>query len=324
MTGVDLIEQVEGLPDGGADRLAAVDELPAVADVGIEVRQKLLGHFDAYLGHTLRISDTVINVPTRFGGFYYSVRERSVTMTEYTRRGVLAALGAGMAVTAGTTVAGADDHEREQEDVARVVHLSPDAPALDIYVDGELWFEGVEPLTLQEGATPAEPGTYDVTAVPTGEESGNALVETETTIEPGPSTLAVIGEVCALSGNGFDLVALKGEFGPTRAGHARVRVVHASPDTPTVDVETESGETIAEGLSFGESRTKEIPAGETIVAVRSTDGTTLARFEIAPEAGHVYSAFGVGYQDPESAPEAAPDDLGFSLAISEDAAPGEQ
>ncbi|KYH25177.1 hypothetical protein HAPAU_27610 [Halalkalicoccus paucihalophilus] len=243
-------------------------------------------------------------------------------MTEYTRRGVLVGIGAGMAVTAGTTVAGADDHEREN--VARVVHLSPDAPALDIYVDGELWFEGVEPLTLQEGATPTEPGTYDVAAVPTGEGLGNALVETEAEIEPGPSTLAAIGEVCALSGNEFDLVALKSEFGPTQADHARVRVVHASPDTPTVDIETESGVTIAEGLSFGESRIKEIPAGETVVPVRSTDGTTLARFEIAPEAGHVYSAFGVGYQDPESAPESAPDDLGFSLAISEDAAPGEQ
>lgn len=243
-------------------------------------------------------------------------------MTDYTRRGVLAALGAGMAVTAGTTVAGADDHE--QENVARVVHLSPDAPALDIYVDGELWFDGVEPLTLQEGAKSTEPGTYDVAVVPTGEGIENALLETETTIEPGPCTLAAVGEVCSLSDDGFDLVALKGDFGPTAADHARLRVAHASPDTPTIDVKTEAGETVAEGLSFGEAQTMEVPAGETVVAVRSTDGKTIARFAIETEAGHVYSAFGVGYQDPESAPEEAPDDLGFSLAISEDAAPGEQ
>ncbi|MDL5363535.1 DUF4397 domain-containing protein [Halalkalicoccus sp. NIPERK01] len=245
-------------------------------------------------------------------------------MTDYTRRGVLAGIGAGIALTAGTTVAGADDHERKQEDVARVVHLSPDAPALDIYVDGELWFEGVEPLTLQQGATPAEPGTYDVAAVPTGEDSENALVETEIDIEPGPCTLAAVGEVCALSGNAFDLVALKGDFGQTKADHARLRAVHASPDTPTIDVRTEAGETIAQGLSFGDAQTAEVPAGETVVAVRAADGKTLARFKLEPEAGHVYSAFAVGYQDPGSAPEAAPDDLGFSLALSEDAAPGEQ
>lgn len=243
-------------------------------------------------------------------------------MTDYTRRGVLAGIGAGIALTTGTTAAGADNHE--QENVARVVHLSPDAPALDVYVDGELWFEAVEPLTLQKGATPTEPGTYDVAVVPTGEGIENALVETETTIEPGPCTLAAVGEVCALSGNEFDLAALKGDFSPTQAGHARIRVTHTSPDTPTVDVETEDGLTIAEELSFGDSRTTEIPADETVVAVRSTEGTPLARFEIAPEAGHVYSAFGVGYQEPESAPEEAPDSLGFSLAISEDAAPGEQ
>ncbi|ADJ13792.1 DUF4397 domain-containing protein [Halalkalicoccus jeotgali] len=245
-------------------------------------------------------------------------------MTEYTRRGVLAALGAGMALSAGTTVAGADTHDRNQENVARVVHLSPDAPAIDVHVDGELWFEGVEPLTLQEGTTPAEPGTYDVAVVPTGEGVENALLETETTVESGPSTLAALGEVCAVSGNEFDLVALTDDYSPPPSGQARLRAVHASPDTPAVDVMTEGGTMVAEGLSFGDSRTTAVPAGETVVAINATDGKTIARFEIAPEAGRVYSAFGVGYQDPESAPDAAPDGLGFSLAISEDAAPGEQ
>ncbi len=246
-------------------------------------------------------------------------------MTDHTRRSVLAALGAGMAATAGTAVVGADDHGSTQDgtNIARAVHLSPDAPAIDIYVGGERWFEGVEAPTLQSGSTPTEPGTYDVGAVPAGEGIENALLETEFTIEPGPCTLAAIGEVCALSGHDFDLVALKGDFSPTEAGHARVRAVHASPDTPAGAIETEAGETIAAGLSFGEAQTAQIPAGETVVAVREKDGKTLARFAVEPEAGHVYTAFGVGYQDPDSAPENAPDEFGFSLAISEDAAPGE-
>jgi hypothetical protein len=51
--GVDLIEDVQRLPDGRADRVAPIDELPVVADVLVEVLEQLLGNLDAYLGHLL-------------------------------------------------------------------------------------------------------------------------------------------------------------------------------------------------------------------------------------------------------------------------------
>lgn len=243
-------------------------------------------------------------------------------MTDYTRRSVLAAAGAGLALTAGSTVAGADDHDTD-DDGARAVHLSPDAPALDIYVEGELWFEGVESLTVQDHYMPSEPGVYEVAAVPAGGELADALVVTDCEIESGPCTLAAVGEVCDLSGNPLDLVALKDDFGPTEEGHARFRAVHASPDVPAVDVKTEDGTTVAEDLAFGEAATAELPAGETVLSI-AADGETLARFALEPAAGSVYSAFAVGYRDPEAAPEDAPDDFSFSLALSEDATPGER
>src|SRR6056297_313129 len=54
---VDLVEDVEHLPDRRPDGLAAVDELALLADVVVQVGEELLGHFDAYLGHTRRISE---------------------------------------------------------------------------------------------------------------------------------------------------------------------------------------------------------------------------------------------------------------------------
>jgi hypothetical protein len=247
-----------------------------------------------------------------------------------TRRGVLAAIGTGFAMSATAGMAGANEEAEDAEEVeagedaARVVHLSPDAPALDVYVDGELWFEGVEPLSVRDHFTPSEPGTYDVAAVPTGEDPEDAIYETECVVEGGPCTLAIIGELCDVSDAPFDLVALHEDHGETEADHARVKAVHASPDAETVDVAIEDGETVGEGLAFGESVTSEVRAGEGVLTVRGSEGGMSERFEIDLEPGHVYTVFAIGYLEPESAPEDAPDDLSFMLAITQSAEPGER
>ena len=242
-------------------------------------------------------------------------------MVDQTRRTVLSAVGTGVALSATGAVGGAA--EEEQEDAARVVHFSPDAPTLDIHVENEVWFESVEALTFEEHYMPSEPGTYDVAAVPAGESREAALVEAECVVEPGPCTLAVVGEVCAVADAHLDLIALKDDFEPTEQNHARVRMMHASPDAPMIDVRTENGTTIAEGISFGETATVEVPADETVLVVSEAEGETIARFPLDPEAGHVYSAFGAGYLDVKNAPEDA-EENSFSLAVMEDASPGER
>lgn len=72
-------------------------------------------------------------------------------MADHTRRTVLTAVGAGLAMSTSATVGGAqnesngEDESYEEDDTVRVVHLSPDAPPVDIYVDEERAFENVEP-----------------------------------------------------------------------------------------------------------------------------------------------------------------------------------
>lgn len=244
-------------------------------------------------------------------------------MRQYTRRTVLAAVGTGAAMGAGVGVSGASSHG-DREDAVRIVHLSPDVPAVDVYANGDLAFENVESLT-QSGYVSYEPRRYTLSFVPRGERPEEAIFETDVRLESGEYTLAAIGEVCSLSERPFELVRFEDENGPTEPGHARLRVVHASPDAPAIDVATEDGTLLAEGLGFGEGAYVDVPADEGIVETREAgEEDELARFALDLEAGSVYTAYAIGYLTPEEAPADAPDDLSFSLAITEDATPGEQ
>ncbi|MCU4925420.1 DUF4397 domain-containing protein [Halobacteria archaeon AArc-dxtr1] len=174
------------------------------------------------------------------------------------RRATMKAIGALGATTALTGTALAvgehDDDERDPDETAtddedvpeaiaavRVAHLSPDAPAVDIYVDGDQVLEGVD----YEEITPyleIPPGSYQVTITAAGD----------------PETVAFDDEV--YFGEAFHTVAAVGElaeetFMPlvlTDAGSALIRLGHASPDAPAVDVVGNEGSmTLFENVSFG-------------------------------------------------------------------------
>lgn len=240
-------------------------------------------------------------------------------MAQYTRRSVLAGIGAGIAIGAGAGVGGASSHG-EREDAVRIVHLSPDVPTVDVYANGGLAFEDVDPLT-QSGYVSYEPRSYALSFTPAGERLEEAIFETDVRLDSGEYTLAAIGEACSMSERPLELVRFEDENGPTEPGHARLRVVHASPDASAIDVATDDGTVLAEGLEFGEGVYVDVPADEEIIETREAgEENELARFALDLETGSVYTAYAVGYL----APEEAPDDLSFSLAITEDATPGEQ
>lgn len=214
----------------------------------------------------------------------------------------------------------------EIEDGARIVHLSPDAPVVDVYVDGELWFEGVEPFATQTEYLEYVPGTYTVQFSPAGEGPEAAVLEEQVTFEEGRYTVAAVGEVCAVSDEPLRIVNLKDDTSPTAPGHARVRGVHASPDAPPVDFTVEDGdEAVFGNLGFGEGEYGELSVEEEVIEIREcASGAVVERFAIDFEAGHSYSVFVVGYVDTANAPEEAVDNAALALAITEDAVPGEE
>ncbi|NMO18408.1 DUF4397 domain-containing protein [Pyxidicoccus fallax] len=133
--------------------------------------------------------------------------------------------------------------ERPEEGARlRVIHASPDAPAVDLYAAGSTtplvtnvaYGTATQYLTL-------EPGEVAVDIRPAG-----APPEFPPVFTTGTLTLSAGEQVTVIAAGllneddadeTFRLLALREGFGEDQAGQARVRIVHASPDAPTVGID---------------------------------------------------------------------------------------
>jgi len=205
------------------------------------------------------------------------------------------------------------DEETEMANV-RVAHLSPDAPNVDVYVDGEAALEDVAFRDVSDYLQLA-PGSYDVQITEAGNQE-EVFYDDTLEVEAADYTVAAIGEAAdenqPLSVEVFeDDLSDPGE-------NARIRGIHAAPDAPAVDVVgADSGDALFEDLAFGESQTAEAPPGEytfDVVPAGEDDAEPVASFDASVEAGTVYSVFAVGYLEPDDAPA----DEEFGVEIVED------
>jgi len=192
----------------------------------------------------------------------------------------------------------------------RVAHLSPDAPNVDVYVDGDTVLEDV-PYRAVSDYLELAPDTYTVMITAAGDPN-TVVFEDDLEITDGAFTIAALGELSETN-QSFAPAVLEDDI--TDPGdNARVRLVHASPDAPAVDVTVGDGETVLfEDAAFGDAATTEVPGDDYTLEVRpateTNDGDVVATFDVAPESGSVYTAFAVGYLEPKSAPADAPFDL---------------
>ena len=240
-------------------------------------------------------------------------------------------IGGGLVVVSGvggTTAASSDhetnDHPTDTDFRTRVAHLSPDAPNVDIYVEGERVREGIPYGTVTDYRD-LPPGTYTIQVVPAGEDPAEAVLEE--TVEVGDEDptvdglLAVIGEVAA-ENQPLEALFLDEDNSPVDPGTARVRVLHASPDAPAVDVVAgENGDALFENVAFGEFGYIEVPEGEYPLAIYPAGDRDTSVFEIdvSLAGGTVYSAFAIGYLEPEDAPADEP----LEILLTEDSLPDE-
>lgn len=171
----------------------------------------------------------------------------------------------------------------------RVAHFSPDAPNVDVYVDGNQVLSNVAYGDVSPYLE-IEPGTYTVTITAAGDPNTVAF-EGDVTVQAAFYTVAAIGELGASS---FEPLVL------LDAGSALVRAVHASPDAPAVDVYADD-ELLFEDLSFGESTDYiAVPAGTFTVSIRPAGDpeTTVFSAEVTRELGTAYTAYAIGYLEP--------------------------
>lgn len=221
---------------------------------------------------------------------------------------LLSFAGTGIA-TVGANSSGSGDEDSGAAQV-RVAHLSPDAPAVDVLVDGSPALEGVEYGTISDYLQlPA--GEHTVT-IQTSED-GTVVFEGNVTVETGTAyTVAAVGEV---SEETFRPEIYVDDFEVPSEENSSVRLIHASPDAPAVDVTVEeSGAVLYDNLTFSNaSEYVTVPEGTYTLEVRpataDNDGEVVDRFQVTVKGGTVYSAVAAGYLSPDDEPANASFDL---------------
>lgn len=209
----------------------------------------------------------------------------------------------------GTTDDGEDGVLGDFDDSGRIGHFSPDTPSVDVYVNDELVLADVSYRTMSDRRE-TETGTYDVEVTVAGDPDSTMWAD-EVEFDGGNLTGLAIGES---SGENHELqpAIFEDDLGDP-GDDARVRLIHASPDAPAVDVTVDDGAaSLFDDVDFGEAAATEIQPSEYTLEVRRADpddGELLATFDFSADSGSVHTAVATGYLDPEAAPAEEPFDL---------------
>jgi hypothetical protein len=175
----------------------------------------------------------------------------------------------------------------------RVAHLAPDAPNVDVYVNGDPVLTDV-PYTTVSDYLSLPAGTQQVTVYATGDTT-SPVIDTPVQLAAGGAyTVAAVGLV---ADDSLTAQVYQDDLRSPDSGNAKVRVVHASPDAGPVDVIPRGGQALVEGLTFPEaSPYAEVPAGSYTLDVNAagTKKTALTVPDASLASGGVYSAFAVG------------------------------
>jgi hypothetical protein len=186
----------------------------------------------------------------------------------------------------------------------RVVHASPDAPAVDVWVNDAITAFSNAPFKGITQYAELDAATYNVKVVPTGamepvviEADLDLAADTDYTVVA-VGQLATIGPLVLVDNNSLP-----------QAGKAHVRFVHASPDAPSVDIAVQGGPVLFSDVPFkGVGDYLPVDAGTYDLEVRLAGTTTVALsvpgVTLADQT--VYTIFAMGLAGGEPALQAVP------------------
>ena len=173
----------------------------------------------------------------------------------------------------------------------RLVHMSPDAPALDVQVDGQRTAAGLA-FRSASGYTTLAPGDRKLRLLSAGQ-GQNALIDADLPLQAGQDvTLVALGRAAEIA-----VLPLRDDNNPPAAGKAKVRFMHASPDAPPVDIAVRGGPVIFPGVGFKSvAGYVEVDAGTYALEVRPAGTTTIALNlpNVTFRPGQVLTIFGAG------------------------------
>jgi hypothetical protein len=174
-----------------------------------------------------------------------------------------------------------------------VIHASPDAPAVDVYVDGQKALENLG-FGAASGWVALPAGEHRVQVTATGTAADAAVIDATLELTEGAAyEVAAIGVVAEISAavNQVNLSVPADDS-------ARVRVIHASPDAPAVDIALKGGDVLVPNLAFPDaSDYLTVPGGTYDLEVRVAGAMDVALDlpGVELEAGKVYSVYAIGH-----------------------------
>jgi hypothetical protein len=185
----------------------------------------------------------------------------------------------------------------------RVVHASPDAPAVDVWVNGAVAFSNAPFKGITSYAELAA-GSYQVQVSPTGATEPIVIDATLDLAAGTDYTVVAVGQLDNIE----PLVLIDNNAAPA-AGKAHVRFVHASPDAPAVDIAVTGGPVLFSNVPFkGTGDYLPVDAGTYDLEARlaGTETVALSVPGVALEEGKVYTIFAMGLVGGEPALTAVP------------------
>jgi hypothetical protein len=182
----------------------------------------------------------------------------------------------------------------------RIVHGSPDAPAIDVIVDGAAVAENIA-FGEATGYVQISEGSHQVQVVPTGQAADSAVIDTEIELEEGDTyVFATTGLLNEIDSQLYE-VDLSGD--DMESDQARIRLLHLAPEAGSVDVYVAGGDELIDDANFPDaSGYTTIDAGIYDLEVREHDSDTVALTvpDIELMAGSVYDLVVMGLTSDDS------------------------
>ena len=176
--------------------------------------------------------------------------------------------------------------------LVRVAHLSPDAPAVDIWVDGSVVLSEVPFKTVSDYLELPE-GSHRIQVSPAGETSPIVI---DATVQLEADTAYTVAATGLLGEDDLSPLVLVDDLF-NYCENSKVRFVHTSPDAPAVDVGPSDGSVLFGDVAFrGASEYAKLPAGtyDLEVRVAGTMDIALVIPDVTIEAGTNYTVFAIG------------------------------
>jgi Domain of unknown function (DUF4397) len=190
-----------------------------------------------------------------------------------------------------------------QDDTAdgsvRFLHASPDAPEVDILVDGLPLGQGIAFGTATEYA-PLTPGSHEIKVVPAGQDASAAVLEDSIDVDSDQAyTVAIANRL-----NDLEIKVYQSNIDDLdNPQQSRVRAINLVPDAGEVDIYQTGGDQWFDNVDFGDaSDHRDVDSGPYDLEVRPNDSdqvmTTVEGLQI--DSGQEYSLYLLGLNEDSS------------------------